>query len=217
MTQEERIAICKNCTNRRISVQEGLLCNLTSQPPAFEESCPDYHEQMVQQYADTPQSVESISELSQQDVEYFKLEQNFPMAVVAGILSCIAGAVLWAILTVATGYQIGFMALGVGALVGFAIQYAGKGVEQKFGYLGGLLAFIGCALGNIFGMIAISADYAGVSYLDIVNMIPLSTLMDAMLETFGIMDIVFYGIAIVEGYKFSFRKISAYEIQKARS
>lgn len=41
-----------------------------------------------------------------------------------------------------------------------------------------------------------------------------SYLLDLMTETFSIMDLVFYGIAIYEGYRFSFRLITEKSIQE---
>src|SRR5713101_3491857 len=38
----------------------------------------------------------------------------------AGLAAAIIGAIIWAVVTVTTKYQIGWMALGVGALIAFA-------------------------------------------------------------------------------------------------
>jgi hypothetical protein len=47
----------------------------------------------------------------------------------AGLAAAILGAIIWAVVTVTTKYQIGYMAIGVGALVGFALRI-GKGGES---------------------------------------------------------------------------------------
>lgn len=216
MTQEERIEWCKKCTNRRVSVSEGLLCDLTSEPPKFEGTCPDFNEQVTPVYVDTPESIREYGELSTEEIQTLQQNQNFNFAIVAAVLSALLGAVVWAAITVGTGYQIGFMALGIGALVGFAVQFVGKGVDQKFGFLGGAFAFIGCVLGNIFGLIALTANYAGLSYLQVLDIIPFNALMEAMAESFGIVDLVFYGLAITEGYKFAFRRLKPSELQNMR-
>ena len=47
---------------------------------------------------------------------------NLPPGVVAGLGAAIVGAAIWAAITAATDYQIGFMAIGVGFLAGFAVR-----------------------------------------------------------------------------------------------
>ncbi len=41
LTREEHVAFCEKCTNRKPSMQ-GLLCKLTNEKAAFEETCPDF-------------------------------------------------------------------------------------------------------------------------------------------------------------------------------
>lgn len=41
LTREEYVAVCEKCTNRKPSMQ-GLLCKLSDEKAAFEETCPDY-------------------------------------------------------------------------------------------------------------------------------------------------------------------------------
>ena len=42
MTQEDRCKICSVCKNRSFSMNEGLLCKLSSAKPEFESECPDF-------------------------------------------------------------------------------------------------------------------------------------------------------------------------------
>ena len=72
-------------------------------------------------------------------------------AVLAGLIAAGLGAYLWAVITIATGYQIGFMAIGVGVLVGSAVRGFGKGIEPVFGVIGTTLALLGCAAGSSGG------------------------------------------------------------------
>ena len=63
--------------------------------------------------------------------ENLRTEQDFTKAILAGAVAAIIGAALWGLITSLTGYQIGYMALGVGFLVGMAIRYAGKGIDPE--------------------------------------------------------------------------------------
>ncbi len=42
MTHEERIAFCKVCTNKRVDFERGIVCDLTSNLPDFEDNCKSY-------------------------------------------------------------------------------------------------------------------------------------------------------------------------------
>jgi hypothetical protein len=53
------------------------------------------------------------------------------MGAFAGVAVAIIGVIVWAILTATTKYQSGWMALGVGAPVGFALRI---GMAEKLWY-----------------------------------------------------------------------------------
>jgi hypothetical protein len=99
------------------------------------------------------------------------------------------------------------MAVGVGFLVGFSVRHFGKGIDPVFGIVGASLALVGCLLGNVLTMLALGAQAENISYIDVLLYANYSLIPEAMMETFSPMDVLFYGIAIYEGYKFSFRKI----------
>lgn len=80
--------------------------------------------------------MQMITENNIEDFERLKAEQNFPMAVLGGVLASIICVFIWAIITVATKYQISYMAMGVGVAVGFTIQKFGKGLTPVYGILG---------------------------------------------------------------------------------
>lgn len=140
-------------------------------------------------------------------------EQNLPLGAIAGAAAALVGAAAWAGITVATGYQIGFMAIGVGFLVGFAVRIAGRGVSTPFGVIGAVLALAGCALGNLLAVTAIVAAANDVSLLEALPQLDFPLVRELMVATFGYMDLLFYGIAVYEGYRLSFRELGAGEVQ----
>jgi hypothetical protein len=144
--------------------------------------------------------------------EKLRLEQNLVMGLLGGLTAALVGAVLWAMVTVSTGYQIGYMAVGVGFIVGYAVRYMGKGMDQIFGFTGAVLALIGCLMGNFLSLIGFAAQTEGVGYFEILGAIDYSLVPSIMAETFSPIDVLFYGLAIYEGYKFSFRVITEEEI-----
>ncbi|MGB1248494.1 MAG: hypothetical protein ACPG4Z_06380 [Chitinophagales bacterium] len=151
-------------------------------------------------------------------LEKMRLEQNLFMGILAGFIAAIFSATLWAVITVITEYQIGYMAIAVGFIVGFSIRYFGKGIDQIFGIMGAILALFGCVLGNflsVVGFLADSGDF--MMYIEILSVFDFSMIIQILLETFNPIDILFYGFALYEGYRFSFRQFTDEEIIKNTS
>lgn len=127
---------------------------------------------------------------------------NLALAFLAGLIAAVIGGVLWAVVTVSTNYQIGFMAIGVGFLVGYAVRF-GRGNTAIFGYVGAVLALFGCVLGNFFSLVGYVAQNQHVSVLTALSTIDYAKVPAIMMESFQAMDLLFYGIAVYEGYRFS--------------
>lgn len=144
-------------------------------------------------------------------------EQNLPLGALAGAAASLVGAGLWAAITVATGYQIGFMAIGVGFLVGYAIRSLGKGVTSVFGVVGAVLSLVGCALGNLAAVTALVAREQGVGLLTALPQLTPQMAQQLMVTFFSPMDLLFYAIAVYEGYRLSFRQIRPEELERMLS
>lgn len=132
-------------------------------------------------------------------------EQNLVLGILAGTMGAVVGAFLWAAISLITGWQIGFMAIGVGFLVGIAVRMAGKGSSAVFGCVGALLSLFGCVLGN-FLAICIAATTNEFGLLDILSTLTPEVVVDAMAESFHPIDLVFYGLALYTGYRLSIGK-----------
>jgi hypothetical protein len=132
-------------------------------------------------------------------------EQNFRLAIPAGLIAALGGAILWAVFTVETHYELGLIAVAIGYLVGHAIKIVGKGVEQKFGYLGACCALLGCALGKILSVLAFYAQAKHLSFADLLSVGPVQVAASLMPRVASPMDLLFAAIAVYEGYKFSFK------------
>ena len=139
-------------------------------------------------------------------------EQNLPMAVLGGLVAALAGAIIWAIITAATDYQIGWMAVGVGFLVGFSVRFTGKGVDKIYGVIGAVFALLGCLAGNFFTVVYFVSVQESISFFDLLLGVDFNMIVNIMTDTFQVMDILFYGIAIYEGYRFSIKQITEQEL-----
>ena len=132
---------------------------------------------------------------------------NLAGALLGGLAAAVAGALIWAVITVTIKFQIGFMAVGVGFLVAWAVRTLGKGRDVAFGVIGGGFALFGCLLGNLLsacGFIAVQAvePVMSVTLRILENPASIATILR---QSFWRMDLLFYAIAVYEGYKLARR------------
>jgi hypothetical protein len=151
----------------------------------------------------------------QRALAHLRREQNFNAAASAGMVAALTGAVIWAAITVATQYQIGWMAVGVGFLVGVAVRHFGRGIEPRFGYLGAGLALVGCLAGNFLSLVGFVSREQHLGFFALLGDVNWAAVPGAMASAANPMDLLFYGLALYEGYKFSFRQVTPAELQSA--
>ena len=144
----------------------------------------------------------------QMAMDTLRSEQNLLVGTLAGFVASLTGAGVWALVTVVTEYQIGWMDVGIGVLVGFSIRLAGKGIDQTFGIAGAELALIGCVVGNVLTMTYFIAANEGMSFMDILVQLDFAITYELLASTFEIIDVLFYGMAVYFGYKYAFRQVS---------
>ena len=216
MTREEQLVFCKKCINRKMDMQQGLVCSLTSEIANFSEECSDFElDAEAEERLNLTEPIEHgelMVKVSDKALEKLRSEQNLQLALISGIGVGLVGALLWGAITVVTDYQIGYMAIAIGAGVGFSMRYFGKGIDQIFGISGGLIAVLSCVLGNFFSIIGYVANYEELGYLETLTLFDYSQLIPLMTETFSPIDLLFYGFAAYEGYKFAFRVVTEEEL-----
>ncbi|MGE3966026.1 MAG: hypothetical protein AB7I09_18160 [Planctomycetota bacterium] len=153
----------------------------------------------------------------QLQVEEFREElrsrQNLMLGALMGLGASLLGAAGWALTTYWTGYQIGWLALGVGFLVGVTVRRFGRGVEPTFGVLGAILALGGCALGNLSAACAFLAHSEQTSFLEVASKLDLDLVSAILRSSFDVLGIFFYGLAAFEGFRLSFRRLDEAELQ----
>ncbi len=144
-------------------------------------------------------------------------EQNLVLGALGGLGASLLGAAAWAGVTVVTGYQIGFMAIGIGFFVGFAVRSLGKGVSNVFGIVGAGLSLLGCALGNLLAVTALVARNEDVPFMAAVTQLDPDLIQELMVAFFSPMDVLFYAIALYYGYKLAFRQLTDADLQRMLS
>jgi len=149
-------------------------------------------------------------------IQGIKDEQNLALALLGGIFAALISALLWGLISAAANFQIGWMAIGVGFLVGITVRYLGKGMDPIFGIIGAVFAFLGCLIGNVIAILIIISREFATPIWDVVYLFmdtPLQ-IFEILIETSSIIDLLFYAFAIYFGYKSSIRKISKAEINQ---
>ena len=142
-----------------------------------------------------------------QEVARVRGNQNLGAALLVGAAVAAVCAVAWAGITVAIERQIGFMAIGVGLAVGFAVQKAGRGVDPIYAWIGAGFSLAGCAIGNLLMACMFLAKQENVELSQVLGNLNLDLATELMRATADPMDLVFYGIAAWEGFRLARLKL----------
>ncbi len=151
-------------------------------------------------------AIGTVSGAAERELQIARDNQNLSLAMIGGVGAAVVGAVLWAVITAATDYQIGWMAIGVGFLVGYAMRMLGKGVDRIFGYAAAAIALAGCMAGNLLTVVIVVSRQDHIAIPTLLSRLTPSIAVDIIKETFQPMDLLFYGLAVYEAYKISFTK-----------
>lgn len=138
-------------------------------------------------------------------------EQSFVNGLAAAVTATIAGALGWGAISVATGYMIGWVAIGLGVLVGYGMQVFGKGLTAKYSAASALLAVIGCLSGNLAAAVMFEIKNYGASVEEIFAGLTIDDIIAFYTETLEIMDLVFWALALGAAWSFAQRKLTPEE------
>ena len=194
----------------------GMMMSKDLTPDSIPKAQEPEEPQQEPQQEQTEQPEFQISEEeAMMAMEVFRQEQNLIVGALAGFIAALAGAAVWAGITVATEYQIGWIAIGVGFVVGMAIRVSGKGIDQVFGIIGAVMSLVGVALGNLFIIIYFTAVNFDISMTDIMSQMTVADIFGVLRDTFEFMDILFYGLALYFGYRYAFRQLTLDDFNRA--
>lgn len=203
MTREEYVSYCSNCTQQGFDPKKGLICGLTSEIPNFETNCTDFSAKTKTIEPENARLIQDANRLTPTAIRTILLkQQDLTYAVIGGFFVSIICALIWAVFTVSTNYQIAYMAIGVGALVGISVRYFGEGIQPIYSFIGAIFSLLGCLLGNLFSQVGFIAEQESLSYIEIFSYLDFDTIVSIYQESFSPMDILFYGVATYEGFKF---------------
>jgi hypothetical protein len=146
--------------------------------------------------------MDSSMPTTQPAIEHMDDRSNLFMGLIGGVIAMLVGAILWGSMTYFTEYQIGWVAIGVGFLVGIAIKYFGRGKTAIFGISGAFLSLMGCVLGNLLVYSGIIAHEENTTLLNQFFSLLLNpaAAIELFILTFEFMDLFFYAIAAYVGF-----------------
>ena len=141
-------------------------------------------------------------------IDLRRSQQQLPFATLAGFIGALIGSAVWLGFTVAANTQIGWMALGVGLIVGAMVRHTGQGFDRIFGVMAATAALAGCAIGTLLaGCWLLSVESEQLFFADLVlSLTPglVTGILRAMLST---PNLVFGGVAVIGAYWISVRRI----------
>lgn len=159
------------------------------------------------------ENVENVQVMDRDDFERTFQEirdnQSLSRGIAGGVIAGLIGSILWAVISYATDYQIGWMAIGIGFLVGMAVRIMGKGIDFTFGIVGAVISFFSIVLGNLILYCVVLADFFGVSLFNTFS--DLGAVVELLVDSLEPMDYLFYGLAIFTGFKTSFTNVGRTE------
>ena len=97
-------------------------------------------------------------DVSAADGERLVLAQSFAYGLFAGLITIAIFSVLWVALSSLTNRVFPWMTVVLGAMLGFAVRRAGRGVDWQFPVLAAGLAVLGALLANIIVAASYTAE-----------------------------------------------------------
>jgi hypothetical protein len=131
--------------------------------------------------------------------------QHLVQAFFGGIIASLAGALFWMFITDATGLDVGYAAILIGAMVGLTVRYTGNGPGLAFGFLGAVLTFVGSALAEILALMQSSTDIHN-DFFSVVKHLHLPELISSLVTHATPVVCAVYLLGIAMGYFLSMRK-----------
>jgi hypothetical protein len=131
---------------------------------------------------------------------------NIIGAIVAGALGAVISAAIWGAIVAFTGWQVGFLAIGVGIIVGAAVRFGGRGANFIFGVIAALFALGGTVLGNFFAVAEFVSQFRGLTFFEMFSPDEIPFVINGFTRNFEIIDLLFYGLAVYTAFNAASRE-----------
>jgi hypothetical protein len=125
-------------------------------------------------------------------------------AAVTGLVAAIAGGVVWALIVRWTDYEIGFVAWGIGFLVGTAVVFGARNARGvPFQVVAVVLALAGIVIGKYLAFVWVGQDELGAFGFDLAvfSTDTFDLWWDARGDIWGGWDLLWVGLAVVTAFR----------------
>ena len=131
----------------------------------------------------------------------------FPLAAVAGLVAAVAGGVVWGLIVRWSGYEVGFVAWGIGFVVGTAVVLGARGARGiPYQVAAVVLALLGILIGKYLGFAWTLADaieeegITGISF-PVFSRDTWDAFMEARDEVWSAFDLLWVGLAVITAFR----------------
>ena len=125
-------------------------------------------------------------------------------AIAGGVVAAVAGGVAWALIVKASDYEVGFVAWGIGFLVGTAVVFATRGAKgRQLQVVAVVLALVGILIGKYLGYALIVQDDAE-SFGQSIGLFSgdmFEFFRDDLDAVFGLFDLLWVGLAVASAWR----------------
>lgn len=122
----------------------------------------------------------------------------------AGLVAALVGGIVWGLIVKWTQYELGFVAWGIGFLVGTAVVYGGRNLRGiPFQLIAVVFALLGIALGKYLGFVWVGQDELGEVGIDLplFSKDTFDLYWDARKDVWGWWDLLWVGLAVVTAFR----------------
>ena len=128
----------------------------------------------------------------------------FLTAALAGLVAAIVGAVIWGLIVRWTDYEVGFVAWGIGFIVGTAVVLGAQGARGvPLQVIAVVLAAVGVVLGKYLAFVWIGQDELGKVGLElpVFSKDTVDLFWDAKSDIWSGWDLLWAGLAVVTAFR----------------
>jgi hypothetical protein len=150
------------------------------------------------------------------DGEKLVRAQSLARAIAAGLLAVAVFSVFWVVLTSIVDRVLPWLTVLLGALVGLAVQRAGRGVDWRYPLLSGVLAASGALFANIVLAASTTADLFDTGTLHVLRAVTSMTWPVFFSEVFNAADGFYAAIAAALAAFFANRRLTRAEYHALR-
>lgn len=141
-----------------------------------------------------------------ESIQKLRKNQSMGLAVLGGLSAFLFCTAIWALISIKIEYQVGYMAIGIGLIVGLAVRYSGQGYRWKYGLVGAIFSLLSIIVGNVLMVTMYVSFNEGIPFSSLLGSLDIRVFLDIMKSLFEPVDLVFYGITLYVGFKISYRR-----------